>query len=784
MIPVMKALKPAYILLSVLLLIAISGTFAAAEYHHIEGCDVCHYAAWQEVVEEAQTCLGCGNDAVVRCVIETPDSGNREVTFPPYVRGTPLYDGVCEVCHKLWDGETGTKYYTNDGSGEPHREYQPGLGGPEDCMVCHKHAPYEFGHEATIGSGCDPCHGHDEGYVYAADEAPCEGDGTYESHSAHMEDDGDDLKGPNLKTLDDDLHGDCGACHDTQNFPLFGDDGDAETLDATGVCDNCHSPGGAYDGVAMAKASWETGVYDSQFEVLPYWQGETHYETGDIVLYEPDAVTQAYVALHTFTSEPDTPKGSNWKLIDSWASSVSYQCGDLVLYNGKVWRSRFTHVSGASVTPNHWELVQRTGAGEETLLPGKEKWCAGCHDDEPANSKKDDSGVYAPNVLGDNTTYGFYVSGHGRAEISSIGMAGIGKECLDCHNSTFAHIDDNHRTYEIDEQAWPYSVIHAYKDSYRLKENMVIPRGDEESIDDAFPLCMDTCHDAHPYVFSELQYRLTNFRKTTTMQYHKHHLDDIIVWYDSDWDSDTDHLDSNISCPACHNVHGSPMDLDRTEEGTDYQPNPVMTRHGELISTPGTEDKVPAIDHCWLTHPLQEPTNKLSDSWRGTGDVYSTASLCDAGSCHVGGQEYDRTPGGENAEIVDMQVWTTDAGNNEQTEFYPGEPIHYHLSFYLIGPMTDEPWCVKTEEGESGAFHLPYPSGWVTPIVMEETILSRGKHTMCWDLLGEDPMTIPSDAEEGDARFRMKLLMRAPDCSSLLDSDIQTYDFTVVEEQP
>ncbi|MBW1743184.1 MAG: hypothetical protein JRJ47_07100 [Deltaproteobacteria bacterium] len=226
------------------------------------------------------------------------------MTFPPYVRGEEPFDGVCEVCHVLWDGETGTKYYTNDGSGEPHPEYQPGLGGPgTDCMLCHKHAPYEFGHEATIGSDCDPCHGHDEGYVYDPEEDPSQGTGTVESHSVHTEDDGDDLKGP---------FGACGACHDTLNFPLFGDDGNQETLDATGICDPCHSRDGAYDGVAMAKDNWKTGVYDSQFEVLPYWQGDTPYETGDIVLYKPDVVTQAYVAQGTFTSELDSPEGSNW----------------------------------------------------------------------------------------------------------------------------------------------------------------------------------------------------------------------------------------------------------------------------------------------------------------------------------------------------------------------------------------------------------------------------------------------------------------------------------------
>jgi hypothetical protein len=48
--------------------------------------------------------------------------------------------------------------------------------------------------------------------------------------------------------------------------------------------------------------------------------------------------------------------------------------------------------------------------------------------------------------------------------------------------------------------------------------------------------------------------------------------------YDSDFDGVAD---SRMSCPACHNVHGSP--------------SPTMIRHGELISTSGTSDKVPAL---------------------------------------------------------------------------------------------------------------------------------------------------------------------------------------------
>ena len=108
----MKDLKSGYIFLSVLLMIALSGTFAVAEYHHVEDCTVCHYGG------ESTDCKGCSNIKHVRCEI----GGLGAVTFPPYVRGEEPYDGVCEVCHVLWDGETGTKYYTNDGSGAAHPE--------------------------------------------------------------------------------------------------------------------------------------------------------------------------------------------------------------------------------------------------------------------------------------------------------------------------------------------------------------------------------------------------------------------------------------------------------------------------------------------------------------------------------------------------------------------------------------------------------------------------------------------------------------------------------------
>jgi hypothetical protein len=164
------------------------------------------------------------------------------------------------------------------------------------------------------------------------------------------------------------------------------------------------------------------------------------------------------------------------------------------------------------------------------------------------------------------------------------------------------------------------------------------------------------------------------------------------------------------------------------------------------------------------------PSNVLLDSKKAEGDIWSTQNLCSA-ICHEG--EYSRTPGGLVEEIVDMVVWTTDGDCESKDSFSPGEPVHYHLSFYLTGPFADAPWCVKTKENYSAAYHLPYQTGWMTPVVMEPTLLPQGQHSMCWD------MTIPSDAEPGPAEFYMQLQMGTPDCLELLDSDTQVHPFDV-----
>ncbi len=184
---------------------------------------------------------------------------------------------------------------------------------------------------------------------------------------------------------------------------------------------------------------------------------------------------------------------------------------------------------------------------------------------------------------------------------------GHGVSCDYCHDTQSVHIDGIARTYK--------SELDNYSDGYRLVDVEVdgvvvpaldIPRtgvsnGDTPMTDNDFALCLG-CHDGGKILGDAYgtgmyfqQPLATNFRNDThfdrngnVVNEHLRHLRGRGRWGDAlDWDSDWDGVpDSTQSCVACHNVHGSP--------------NPVMTRHGELVSTPGTEDKVPMFNFRYL----------------------------------------------------------------------------------------------------------------------------------------------------------------------------------------
>jgi len=358
------------------------------------------------------------------------------------------------------------------------------------CNTCHPappnvgvtspspsmHVNNYFNISGTGGGACIACHGHDAGYEYEPSKLSA-GKGTFKSHSTHTENDDDDFRGPNIQ---------CGTCHNTSAFPYFRTEANPNakvTLSQTDICNDCHSPGGDYD-----------GVNNNEIGAKKNW------------------------------SEP--------------ASDES-----------KIYTS------------------------DEQLRSGKEKWCAGCHDKLPSVIQS----VSAPNVIGDETgsyTYGtgwgFYKTGHGlpadQAYPSKNGFyppltvngSTRAVECSSCHDFTAKHTDGVDRTYGTESLAQGY-----YRNGYRLKqvsgqEPLKVPKPYGENAYSDYLLCFQ-CHNSGPFIDpnderSNMAQRNTgNWDEKVGHQYHLS-LPNANTTWTSDWRATGN---SGVSCPQCHNVHGS-----------------------------------------------------------------------------------------------------------------------------------------------------------------------------------------------------------------------------------
>lgn len=563
-----------------------------------------------------------------------PKSGFREVRFfrdagpDSFADGDATYTGICEVCH------TQTGYHRYGGGGAAHS-------GGTDCLSCHGHSA-GFIHGGGSGAGCESCHGHDAGYEYAPGEFS-EGAGTVQSHSTHTENDADDLKGPNIG---------CDVCHDTDNYPYFksGTDTDGDglySLTETDVCDNCHSPGGVFDGVTTsgdsigARDNWSTGVYEGTALAAgkEKWCAGCHddqpaYSMAEtvipVIVDDPDA---EFVCSWPWTAEAGYyGTGSRYHSAGDGSCTATWtpdlaSAGDYKVYAW--WATRGNRATDAPYTVNY------EGGSDTVRMDQRKDWdqwnylgtwpfAAGTSGSVMLSDdgdftvtadavKFDGPGTYAPNVIGDNTSYGFYVTGH---KIS----------CLHCHDTSRHHIDHEHRTYAADENT--YQAINPYCDSFRLKdidglECMIIPRplrgagANPLNAWQDFALCF-SCHDRYEVLSQTGSPDATNFWNNDASPANSHniHLGISSYHFDSDFDSGhgifgSERNDSSETCIACHNVHGSPTR--------------AMVRHGELISSYDSTDKVPSMNFSYLV-PYTPPY--ATASWApsltaGTYDVYA-----------------------------------------------------------------------------------------------------------------------------------------------------------------
>ena len=146
----------------------------------------------------------------------------------------------------------------------------------------------------------------------------------------------------------------------------------------------------------------------------------------------------------------------------------------------------------------NWEDSPYNSNG--TLKLGREKWCAGCHDDDPAVISWPGLtySIVAPTVCGEIIDpvsqpqgYGFFETGHGLAphlEYPDTTRRGAGLICTDCHDPDMPHI----RTGGYDAEAANYRAGYRLR-SVNGKEPMIIPRWRDEYWAGDFNLCY-SCH--------------------------------------------------------------------------------------------------------------------------------------------------------------------------------------------------------------------------------------------------------------------------------------------------
>ena len=115
--------------------------------------------------------------------------------------------------------------------------------------------------EGHAGMDCEICHDFGGGVTQKeCGDSECHGGSG--SHPIHIT---ENSKGPDPVLA-------CDACHNTGSYPSFIDD---SALSETQVCDPCHSPGGAFNGVVStgdsigAKDNWSEGVYNEDSALKP-----------------------------------------------------------------------------------------------------------------------------------------------------------------------------------------------------------------------------------------------------------------------------------------------------------------------------------------------------------------------------------------------------------------------------------------------------------------------------------------------------------------------------------
>ncbi len=179
-----------------------------------------------------------------------PDLGCANCHLDPIDNST-----ICtDLCH-----------YSGGMANSPDLIINYGTVGKNVTLPHHNETRPGFNNCLSISCHEDPSHPDDARYIiwYTPDHNFCGNCHNFDGHN--LSDSGSGGGGRHdIHTTDNDRGPDppldCGDCHGIYNPPAFAD---GQNLENTIVCDGCHSPNGGYDGVAMAKDNWYSGVYNS-----------------------------------------------------------------------------------------------------------------------------------------------------------------------------------------------------------------------------------------------------------------------------------------------------------------------------------------------------------------------------------------------------------------------------------------------------------------------------------------------------------------------------------------
>ena len=555
--------------------------------------------------------------------------------------GTGTGREICAVCHGYSDSGIAVRFV----------DVNP-LYGSTDRIVQTPSTVSQ--HAENDSTPCTDCHSHSTPASYFVGIS---------SHNTHLTAE----FGPKISSCTG-----ADGCHSEGNFSRFNDN---LTLSATHACDNCHSPNGTYNGVTLAKASWEEGVYNGTDlkSGKEKWCASCHDEepassmgngsginAPNIVGMNLSGSWQSPVAIITNQTENVTDATN---LLDgdvetgasvSGASQIVFDLGESTeVSHIRLYTSASSTVKWEVYGSNDLSNWTRILYGQDVIFAAP-AWLTG--EDEGWDESRVDRIIpvryiklykRSPWPVGSGSQrefeykadirYGYYTTGHKIA-------------CTNCHNRSSAHIDGTSQTYN--------TTLDNYQAGFRLKylevENETVPSleiprvdcnwGDYPKTSNDFALCF-SCHNRYNLLGDASgtgDYHKdppqTNFRNNTTNAHLIHLQGRGYCGNNPDWDSDWNGTaDSPQSCTACHNVHGSPA--------------PAMTRHGELVSINDTLEKAPLLNLKYinadgeLDHNLSDATQSIGGRTQfygaGPGNVAKN-KVCNM--CHNDQITYYRTP--------------------------------------------------------------------------------------------------------------------------------------------